>query len=92
MRVSIRKHNRSYLERLGSQMECSDYTEVINYLLTELRRVNYSFNAQVNLGINAHQIIEPESPTEPGQYAMSGLSAINDPLIERLVTAGLEEF
>ena len=92
MRVSIHKHNRSYLERLGSQMECSDYTEVINYLLTELRRVNYSFNAQVNLGINDPQIVETEAPTEPGQYAMSGLSAINDPLIERLVTAGLEEF
>lgn len=92
MRVSIRKHNRSYLERLAQQMECQDYTEVVNYLLVELRRVNFSFNSEINLGINTASSVE--IPIEPGQFPMSGLAYINDtdPVIERLVTAGLEEF
>lgn len=92
MRVSIRKHNRSYVERLAAQMECSP-NEAINYLLTELRRINYSFGAEATLRINASNT-EPERPIEPGQFPMSGLAYINDsdPVIERLVTAGLEEF
>ena len=96
MRVSIRKHNRTYLERLGWQMECDDPTEVINYLLTELKRIGYSFNAEVSLGIADRSVsslpIEPTEPTEPGQYAMSAFSAVNDPVINRLVGIGLEEF
>lgn len=92
MRVSIRKHNQPYIERLGYQMECDDPSEVINYLLTELKRINYSFNAEVNLGINAPTFERESHPTEPGQYAMSALSAINDPVVDRLLAVGLEQF
>lgn len=102
MRVSIRKYNRSYLERLGNQMECQDPTEVINYLLTELRRIHYSFNAEATLTIQVasetfSSELEWEQPTEPGQYAMSAFSAVmdessSDPVIDRLLTVGLEQF
>lgn len=99
MRVSIKKHNRLYLEQLAAQMEC-DCGEALNYLLVELRRVNYSFGAQVNLGIHTYQIVEPLQPTEPGQLPMFGLSYVAenepevtayDPVIERFVPF-LEEF
>lgn len=96
MRVSIRKHNRTYLERLGYQMECDEPTEVINYLLTELKRIGYSFNAEVSLGIASSNTTsypyESSEPTEPGQYAMSAFSAVNDPLIDHLISVGLDEF
>lgn len=95
MRVTIKRHNQQYLNRLASQMECYDQTEVVNYLLTELKRINYSFNAEVNLGISTTQVIAhiPKlEPEEPGQFALSGLSAINDPALERLISIGIEQF
>ncbi len=93
MRVSIKKHNRFYLEQLSAQMEC-DCGEALNYLLVELRRINFSFNSQINLGINASPLPVIEKPIEPGQMAMSALSYIadTDPVIERLVSVGLEDF
>ena len=92
MRLSIKKHNRFYLEQLSAQMEC-DCGEALNYLLVELRRVNFSFNFQINLGIKASPM-SVETPIEPGQMAMSGLSYIADidPVIERLVSVRLEDF
>jgi hypothetical protein len=97
MRISIKKHNHQYLNRLCNQMECYDQTEVVNYLLTELKRVNYSFNSQVNLGINVSPevstaVLETPQLEEPGQHAQSGISYLNDPVIERLVALGLDEF
>lgn len=97
MRVSIRKHNRAYLERLGWQMECDDPTEVINYLLTELKRIGYSFNAEVSLGIGVNAPTSHSGIselTEPGQYPMSGMSAVMDcdPVIDRFISVGLEQF
>lgn len=99
MRLSIRKNNRFYLERLSAQMEC-DPTETVNYLLTELRRVGYSFNANVTLAVGVHiQIHEPDQAIESEQNQttlgstgslMAALS--KDPVIEHLLTAGLEQF
>ncbi len=91
MRVTIRSHNRLYLQQLAAQMEC-DCGEALNYLLVELKRVNFSFNSEINLGININSSVE--KPVEPGQLPMSALAYINetDPVIERLVPAGLEEF
>lgn len=97
MRVTIKRHNQQFLNKLCNQMECYDQTEVLNYLLTELKRINYSFNSSVSLGINTSpvpSILPSELPQieEPGQYAQSGLSYINDPAIERLLAIGLDDF
>ncbi len=98
MRISIKEHNRLYLQQLSAQMEC-DCGEALNYLLLELKRVNYSFGSQVNLGIQSSNP-SPEIPIEPGQLPMSGLSyvaenepevTVYDPVIEQFVPF-LEEF
>lgn len=99
MRTSIRKSNQPYLECLSAQMEC-DPTEAINYLLTELRRIGYSFNSGVTLAVGGQtQTAEPDRTTEHQVKAqelgstgslMAALS--NDPIIERILTAGLEVF
>lgn len=104
MRTSIRKHNRLYLERLASQME-SDPTEAVNYLLTELRRVGYSFNSGVTLAVGDHTptrstenyelgyAIEPEvKPKTLGSTGSLMAALSKDPVIEHLLTAGLEQF
>lgn len=104
MRTSIRKPNRLYLERLALQME-SDPTEAINYLLTELRRVGYSFNSGVTLAVGSlettrstenHELgyaIEPEvKPKTLGSTGSLMAALTKDPVIERILTAGLEQF
>lgn len=104
MRISIKKYNRSYLEYLTSQME-SDPTEAVNYLLTELRRVGYSFNSGVTLAVGNlqptrltenHELgysIEPElNPKTLGSTGSLMAALTKDPVIEHLLTAGLEQF
>lgn len=63
----------------------------------ELKRIGYSFNAEVSLGIGGNSPLshtDSIEPTEPGQQAMSGLSAVmdSDPVIDRLLSLGLEQF
>jgi hypothetical protein len=101
MRISIRKHNRPYLDRLAAQME-TDSTEAINYLLTELRRVGYSFNSGVTLtvgGLESGRFTDPDRATEPqtkpkelGSTGSLMAAVSKDPVIERILTAGLEVF
>ena len=43
MRLSIRKHNQAYLQELALQMGVSDITEVLNYLLLDVKGLGYSF-------------------------------------------------
>lgn len=99
MRISIRKPNRLYLERLASQME-SDPTEAVNYLLMELRRVGYSFNSGVTLAVGgstenyeSDRAIEPKvNPKTLGSTGSLMAALTKDPVIEHLLTAGLEQF
>ncbi|MEC4818453.1 MAG: hypothetical protein SAK29_35065 [Scytonema sp. PMC 1069.18] len=44
MRLSIKKHNQAYVRRIASQMECDPAT-ALDYLLFELRKMNYSFGS-----------------------------------------------
>jgi hypothetical protein len=43
MRISIKKHNQAYLESLASQMGITDISEVLNYLLLDIKGLNYQF-------------------------------------------------
>jgi hypothetical protein len=73
----------------------SDPTEALNYLLTELNRINYSFNSSVNLNLQSFQapksleIAEEIAVSMPGQ---SELDYVADADIRRLIAIGLDEF
>lgn len=43
MRISIRKHNQAYLQELALQMGVPDVTEVLNYLLLDVKGLGYKF-------------------------------------------------
>ena len=43
MRLSIKKHNQAYLESLAEQMGISDISEVLNYLLLDIKGLGYTF-------------------------------------------------
>jgi hypothetical protein len=95
MRISIRKSNRLYLERLSAQME-TDPAEAVNYLLTELRRVGYSFNANVTLTVGGFELGHAsEAEVKPKELGSTGslMAAVaKDPMIQHLLSVGLEEF
>jgi hypothetical protein len=71
-------------------------SEALNYLLTELRRVGYSFNSNVTLAVGGHELdraIEPEvKPKALGSTGSLMATLTKDPVIEHLLTAGLEQF
>lgn len=102
MRLSIRKSNQPYLERLSAQMEV-DPSEAVNYLLTELRRVGYSFNSNVTLAVggldrstetndSGHAVESELKPKALGSTGSLMAAVAKDPVIERILTAGLEQF
>lgn len=107
MKVSIKSYNQQYLHLIGSQMGIDKPSEVINYLLLELKKMGYSFGsplpqiAQYPMPNAQQQQFEPAT-------AMSGLSFVPqspqaiqefeqvaeeiDPVINRLLALGLESF
>lgn len=101
MRISIRKHNQSFVHRLANQMEC-DPTEAVNYAITELRRINYSFNSKVSLGLGSELsltgCVEVESENQSVASTGSLMSFLetqpiaHDPVVEHLLAVGLDEF
>ena len=46
MRISIKKHNQVYLESLALQMGITDISEVLNYLLLDIKGLNYQFGSK----------------------------------------------
>lgn len=75
MKVSIKPYNQQYLHLIGSQMGIDKPSEVINYLLLELKKMGYSFGsplpqiAQYPMP-NTQQLQQQFEPAT----AMSGLS------------------
>jgi hypothetical protein len=98
MRISIKKHNRQYLQRLSAQMEV-DPNEAVNYLLLELKRIDYSFNSGINLAVGGLEKTQ-EIATTAEHYSTVPLGSTgslmkaleNDPVIERLISVGLDQF
>ena len=43
MRISVKKHNIAYLQELALQMNLTDITEVLNYLLLDVKGLGYKF-------------------------------------------------
>jgi hypothetical protein len=55
MRISIRKHNQAYLQELASQMGVADITEVLNYLLLDVKGLGYKFGTSQRLHNHKHR-------------------------------------
>lgn len=95
LRVSIKNHNQVWLERIAAQMEVSDMSEVVNYLLLELKSLGYSFNANYAAPVQSPFKFE-QSAVQPEQLAHSALAYTGqfdfdvelarqtDPIIERI--------
>ena len=92
MRISIRKHNQAYLQELALQMGVTDITEVLNYLLLDIKGLNYKFGdkptpqpTQAPIGYSFDT-----STFEPAFAPIPGNQNAVDPTIQRLLDAGLE--
>jgi len=87
MRVTIKKHNQAYLKLIGNQMEVEDPSEVINYLLLELRKMGYSFSSPLQLPIaQAYPTVQA-----PQEIQKQHTPAVADPVISRMA-ALIEDF
>lgn len=87
MRVTIKPHLRHYFGLLQQQMECDNPSEVLNYLLMDLKLKGYSFLAD-------YQYI-PQSPlpaSQPQTLPQDDIPQNEDPVIKKLLSLGLEDF
>jgi hypothetical protein len=98
MRVSIKRHNQQYLQRLAAQMEVEP-SEAVNYLLLEIKRVGYSFNSGINLAVGSLEktqeiatTVEDNPPIPMGSTGSLMRALQNDPVIEKLISVGLDQF
>jgi len=93
MRLSIKKHNQAYLQELALQMGVSDISEVINYLLLDVKGLGYSFGNKP-----APQSQQPQAPIgysfepafTPIQENIQNYTEI-DPIIAKFASL-IEEF
>jgi hypothetical protein len=94
MRISIKKHNQAYLQELALQMGVSDITEVLNYLLLDVKGLGYKFGdkpastlqplqAPIGYSFDTSTFEPAFAPLQENQNAI-------DPTIQRLIDAGLE--
>ena len=97
MRLSIKKHNRAYLESLAFQMGVSDVSEVLNYLLLDIKGLGYTFGnkpaphsqpiTQAPIGYSFDpSTFEAIAPTQENNRNYS-----EDPIITRMASL-IEEF
>lgn len=94
LRISVKPHNRPYIEKIAAQMEINDYSEVINYLLLELKRLGYSFNSQMPVMCQAKEDIPYTNQFDAVSIPSDSLPTPSeqiDPIIQRLVSLGLCE-
>lgn len=107
LRLTIPKHHDVYLHSIASQMGC-DTSEALNYLLWELRKSNHQFgdslpqyqHPQAQQPTEYPQATamsalswQPQSPQAIRDFeASQELQEEIDPVIERLLSLGLESF
>jgi hypothetical protein len=105
MRISIKKHNAQFLQKLAEQMGIDDLSEVINYLLLDIKGLGYSFG---NTDLKQSQSIVKsvsnslEQPIgferfKPAFEPVSAVSAstpeVTDPVIQKFIDLGIcDEF
>jgi hypothetical protein len=93
-RISVSGRNLQFLQQLSQDMDENSLTEVLSYLLTDIRLLNYQIGnkpaptpqpQQTSLGYSFDtSIFEPAfAPLQNNENAI-------DPTIQRLIDAGLE--
>lgn len=86
MRITIKPHLRHYFELLQQQIECDNPSEVLNYLLMDLKLKGYSFLADYQY---VPQSLQPV--LQPQTLPQDDIPQNEDPLLKRLSTL-LEDF
>lgn len=86
MRTTIKPHLRHYFRLLQEQLECDNPSEVLNYLLMDLKLKGYSFLADYQY---VPQVEQPASKPQP--LPQDDIVQNEDPVIKRL-SALLEDF
>lgn len=86
MRVTIKPHLKHYFELLQQQMECDNPSEVLNYLLMDLKLKGYSFLADYQYVPQVEQPVQKIQPLPQDDIVQN-----EDPVIKRL-SALLEDF
>ena len=91
-RLTIKPHNIAYLQCLASQMGITDLSEVINYLLLDVRGLNYTFGSKPAPQPQTAPIgySFDSSTFEPAFAPLQDNQNVIDPTIQRLIDAGLE--
>ena len=93
-RLTIKPHNIAYLQSLALQMGITDLSEALNYLLLDVKGLNYRFGdkptlqpqpTQTPIGYNFDPIT-----FEPAFAPIQDNQNVTDPTIQRLLDAGLE--
>lgn len=90
-RITIKPHNIAYLQSLASEMGLNDLREVLNYLLLDVKGLNYRFGnkpapqpiTQAPIGYTFEPAFTPQSNTQN--------LAETDPIIARMSQL-IEEF
>jgi hypothetical protein len=87
MRITIKPHLRHYFELLQQQMECDNPSEVLNYLLMDLKLKGYSFLADYQY---VPQLQQPAPKSQ--RLPQDDIPQNEDPVIRKLLSLGLEDF
>jgi len=91
-RLTIKPHNIAYLQSLALQMGVTDLSEALNYLLLDVKGLNYRFGdkptsqpqqAPIGYAFDTSTFEPAFAPLQDNQNAI-------DPTIQRLIDAGLE--
>lgn len=91
MKVTIKPHLKHYFGLLQQQMECDSPTEVLNYLLMDLKLKGYSFLAEYQYVPQSPQIATQLTP-QAQPLPQDDIPQNEDPVISRLLALGLEDF
>ena len=92
MRLTIKKHNQEYLRSLASQMGITDIAEVLNYLLLDIKGLNYQFGDKPSPKPQQPIGYTFDTSTYEPTFVPTPECDRNqiDPTIQRLIDAGLE--
>jgi hypothetical protein len=96
MKISIKKHNQEYIRELANSLGTTE-SEAINYLLLKIKSEGFAQPAtaplQASIGFQVPKIEPIQDLRTPSEIADDFyLTQQTDPLIDRLLSAGLEGF
>lgn len=90
-RLTVRVHNIQFLEKIAYQMGITNLSEALNYILLDCKGLGYSFGNKPQ----PQPLVQAPIGFDPGTFeitvpAQENIQNAVDPVIERLIAAGLE--